>query len=62
MPPINVWNVLKNAIGGDLLSLQMPLQMHEPLTHHQKIAEDLEYTELLDQVGKAEKKNSSKSS
>jgi hypothetical protein len=33
-----------------LLIMPLPIQMFEPLTHLMKVAEDLEYTELLDKV------------
>lgn len=50
LPPVNILNLLRNA-GLDPVLMPLPIQLHEPLTHHMKIAEELEYTELFDKVG-----------
>ena len=48
--PVSVISVVKNAIGKDLFALPLPVELHEPLTDLQKMSENCEYTELLDQV------------
>ena len=46
----SLWAIVKNAIGRDLRNLPLPVELHEPITDLQKMAENTEYTELLDQV------------
>ena len=45
---LNLWKILKNCIGKDLSRIPMPVNFNEPLTFLQRLAEDLEYSSLLD--------------
>lgn len=47
---VSLWNVLKKNIGKDLTKVAMPVSFNEPLSALQKMAEDLEYSFLLDQA------------
>ena len=50
---VSLWNVLKKNIGKDLTKVAMPVSFNEPLSALQKMAEDLEYSFLLDQAAAA---------
>eukprot|EP00884_Botryococcus_braunii_P000007 jgi/Botrbrau1/10006/Bobra.0012s0094.1 len=52
LPPVNIWSILRNA-GLSLVLMPLPIQVYEPMTHLMKMAEDLEYTELLDKAAAA---------
>ena len=41
---------MKNCIGKDLSKIPMPVNFSEPLSMLQRLAEDFEYTELLDKA------------
>ncbi|GAQ82863.1 hypothetical protein KFL_001270060 [Klebsormidium nitens] len=45
---INVWKMLKDAIGKDLTRISMPATINEPLSGLQRTAEELQYRDLLD--------------
>ncbi|XP_066571710.1 oxysterol-binding protein-related protein 3 isoform X1 [Amia ocellicauda] len=45
-----MWSILKNNIGKDLSRVAMPVQLNEPLNTLQRLCEELEYSELLDQA------------
>ena len=45
---LNLWKILKNCIGKDLSRIPMPVNFNEPLSFLQRLAEDLEYSSLLD--------------
>uniref|UniRef100_A0A3B3SD57 Oxysterol-binding protein n=1 Tax=Paramormyrops kingsleyae TaxID=1676925 RepID=A0A3B3SD57_9TELE len=47
---ISLWNILKNNIGKDLSKVAMPVALNEPLNTLQRLCEELEYSELLDQA------------
>ncbi|XP_029444989.1 oxysterol-binding protein-related protein 3 isoform X2 [Rhinatrema bivittatum] len=47
---ISLWNILRNNIGKDLSKVSMPVQLNEPLNTLQRLGEELEYSELLDQA------------
>ncbi|KAF5907780.1 oxysterol-binding protein-related protein 3-like isoform X1, partial [Clarias magur] len=47
---ISLWNILRNNIGKDLSKVAMPVQLNEPLNTLQRLCEELEYSELLDQA------------
>eukprot|EP00053_Salpingoeca_punica_P010631 m.95391 g.95391 ORF g.95391 m.95391 type:complete len:456 (-) comp15448_c0_seq2:424-1791(-) len=51
-----LWSVLKSAVGQDLSRIAMPVQFNEPISFVQRLAEDLEYSCLLDKA--AENDNS----
>ncbi|KAJ3229014.1 hypothetical protein HDU78_009322 [Chytriomyces hyalinus] len=54
MENISVMSILRNNVGKDLSTIAMPIALNEPLNLLQKLAEELEYCELLDAAAKAE--------
>jgi hypothetical protein len=53
---INLFKLLKDAIGKDLSRITLPVQLCEPISLLQRLAEDFEYAELLNKA--AAEKNS----
>ncbi|XP_074124797.1 oxysterol-binding protein-related protein 3 isoform X2 [Sminthopsis crassicaudata] len=49
---ISLWNILRNNIGKDLSKVAMPVELNEPLNTLQRLCEELEYSELLDQAAR----------
>lgn len=49
-PKISLWSVLKSMIGKDMTRMTLPVTFNEPTSLLQRVAEDLEYSELLDQA------------
>ncbi|KAI1293548.1 Oxysterol-binding protein 1 [Halotydeus destructor] len=49
---INLWSVMKNAIGKELTKIPMPVNFNEPLSMLQRVTEDFEYAELLHKAAK----------
>ncbi|XP_044534699.1 oxysterol-binding protein-related protein 3 isoform X2 [Gracilinanus agilis] len=49
---ISLWNILRNNIGKDLSKVAMPVELNEPLSALQRLCEELEYSELLDQASR----------
>ncbi|XP_077383007.1 oxysterol-binding protein-related protein 3 isoform X2 [Festucalex cinctus] len=47
---VSLWNILRNNIGKDLSKVAMPVHLNEPLNTLQRLCEELEYSELLDQA------------
>lgn len=47
---MSLWNILRNNIGKDLSKVSMPVQLNEPLNTLQRLCEELEYSNLLDQA------------
>lgn len=47
-PKISLWGILKSMIGKDMTKMTLPVSFNEPTSLLQRIAEDLEYTDLLD--------------
>jgi hypothetical protein len=43
----SVWKVLKDAVGKDLSRFCVPVYFNEPLSMVQKVAEIMEYQDLL---------------
>ena len=43
----NIWSVLKNCIGKELSKITMPVVLNEPLSFLERMAEFMEYAELL---------------
>lgn len=41
---------MKNCIGKELTKIPMPVNFNEPLSTLQRLAEDFEYSSLLDKV------------
>lgn len=51
MPAISLWSILKNAIRQqDLTRMPIPINFSEPLSMLQRMCEDLEYFELLEEA------------
>jgi len=49
---INMWNIIKNAIGKDISKVPLPVNFNEPLSMLQRLAEDIEFCDLLHQAAK----------
>ncbi|KAG9301527.1 hypothetical protein G9A89_008379 [Geosiphon pyriformis] len=47
-PDVSLWSILKNSIGKDLSKITLPVYFNEPTSMLQRMAEDMEYSELLD--------------
>ncbi|KAA0188078.1 Oxysterol-binding protein, partial [Fasciolopsis buskii] len=43
----NIWSFVKQCIGKDLTKISMPVALNEPISFLQRIAEYMEYSELL---------------
>ncbi|KAJ3196648.1 hypothetical protein HK101_008225 [Irineochytrium annulatum] len=48
MENISILSILRNNVGKDLSTVAMPIALNEPLNLLQKLAEELEYFELLE--------------
>ncbi|GAA5985907.1 hypothetical protein JCM10908_006328 [Rhodotorula pacifica] len=48
-------SMLRKNVGKDLSTISFPVTMNEPLSALQRLAEELEYSELLDRAAKAPK-------
>jgi len=48
----SVWGMLKDSVGKDLSKISIPVEFNEPISFLQRMAEDLEYSELLDDAAK----------
>lgn len=51
---INLWSIMKNCIGKDLSKIPIPVNFSEPISMLQRITEELEYSQLLDQAAECE--------
>ncbi|QLQ80338.1 hypothetical protein HG537_0D03390 [Torulaspora globosa] len=49
-PSIGLWSVLKSMVGKDMTRMTLPVTFNEPTSLLQRVAEDLEYTNLLDEA------------
>ncbi|KAI5293555.1 hypothetical protein KEM52_005428 [Ascosphaera acerosa] len=47
-PKLSLWGILKSMIGKDMTRMTLPVSFNEPTSLLQRVAEDLEYTDLLD--------------
>ncbi|CAH8504143.1 unnamed protein product [Heterobilharzia americana] len=45
---LNLWGIIKNAIGKDLAKIPVPVNFNEPLSFLQRAVEDFTYSYLLD--------------
>ncbi|KAJ3411305.1 Oxysterol-binding protein- protein 3 [Chytridiales sp. JEL 0842] len=50
MENVSVMSILRNNVGKDLSTVAMPIALNEPLNLLQKLCEELEYCELLEQA------------
>ena len=53
MPAINLWSILKGMLGKDLFRVPLPVNFSEPLSMLQRLCEEMEYSELLDQAARS---------
>ncbi len=53
-PKIGLWGILKSMIGKDMTKIALPVTFNEPTSLLQRVAEDLEYVNLLDQAASFE--------
>ncbi|KAM0748994.1 hypothetical protein T439DRAFT_316102 [Meredithblackwellia eburnea MCA 4105] len=49
-PPVSLWAILKGSIGKDLTKISFPVFFNEPTSMLQRMAEDVEFSECLDQA------------
>lgn len=54
---LNIFSILKDAVGKDLSKISFPVGLNEPLSFIQRLAEDIEYCELLDEAANEEDPN-----
>ncbi|KAI9791396.1 MAG: hypothetical protein M1816_003963 [Peltula sp. TS41687] len=47
-PKTSLWGILKSMIGKDMTKMTLPVSFNEPTSLLQRIAEDMEYSDLLD--------------
>ena len=47
---MSLWAIIRECVGKDLTRICLPVYFNEPLSALQKLAEDLEYSALLDQA------------
>ena len=47
-PNLNLWQMIKSAIGKDLTKISVPVFFNEPTSFLQRFTEDMEYSSLLD--------------
>ncbi|CCH59005.1 hypothetical protein TBLA_0B01620 [Henningerozyma blattae CBS 6284] len=53
-PVASLWSVLKSMVGKDITKIALPVSFNEPTSLLQRVTEDLEYSELLDQAASFE--------
>lgn len=51
---ISLFSLLRKNVGKDLSTIAMPISLNEPLNLLQRLAEELEYSELLDRANSAQ--------
>lgn len=49
-PKVSLWTVLKSMIGKDMTKMTLPVVFNEPTSLLQRVAEDVECSELLDKA------------
>ncbi|KAI9006980.1 Oxysterol-binding protein-domain-containing protein [Hyaloraphidium curvatum] len=45
--PVSILSILRGSMGKDLSTISMPIQLNEPLSALQRLAEEFEYSDLL---------------
>lgn len=53
-PKVSLWSVLKSMVGRDLTKMTLPVSFNEPMSLLQRLAEDMEYSDLLDKAASFE--------
>ncbi|OMH81017.1 Oxysterol-binding protein-like protein [Zancudomyces culisetae] len=51
-PSLNLWSIIKSAIGKDLTKISIPVYFNEPTSFLQRFTEDMEYEHFLDVASK----------
>lgn len=46
-PKVSLWGVLKSMVGKDVTKMTLPVSFNEPSSMLQRLAEDIEYSDLL---------------
>lgn len=49
-PSVSLWGILKSMIGKDMTKMTLPVSFNEATSLLQRVAEDMEYTDLLDKA------------
>ncbi|KAK9458718.1 Oxysterol-binding protein-domain-containing protein [Lipomyces oligophaga] len=49
-PKVSLWATLKSLIGKDMTKMTLPVSFNEPTSLLQRVAEDMEYTDLIDEA------------
>lgn len=49
-PSVSLWGILKSMIGKDMSKMTLPVSFNEATSLLQRVAEDMEYTDLLDKA------------
>lgn len=44
---LNIWGIIKDSVGKDLSKFAVPVYLNEPLSMLQRLAEEVQYPELL---------------
>ncbi|OLL23867.1 Oxysterol-binding 1 [Neolecta irregularis DAH-3] len=52
-PKFSLWAIMKSMIGKDLTKITVPVFLNEPTSLLQRVAEDMEYVELLNTASQA---------
>lgn len=52
---VSLWSIIKECIGKDLTRICLPVYFNEPLSALQRIAEEFEYSSLLDRAAASPK-------
>ena len=45
---VNLWSIIKDSVEGELFKIHVPIYLNEPLSFLQRLAEQCEYSDLLD--------------
>jgi hypothetical protein len=51
-PAISLWGILKSMIGKDMTKMTLPVSFNEATSLLQRVAEDMEYTDILDKAAR----------
>ncbi len=54
IPKVSLWSFLRGVIGKDLSRLPVPVNYNEPLSMLQRMAEDMQYSNLLSKAATLE--------
>lgn len=49
-PHVSLWSVLKSMVGKDMTRMTLPVSFNEPTSLLQRVTEDLEYADLLNEA------------